>query len=216
MSFEDYETELLESLTVPVNGLPSEFDSDEGLIPMAMNGETSDNPNIEIGVNEDPTSDAQVPQIIIDEAHVDPSETEESIVPGLLQVCSKDGGEGSSTGVNSNIKWTGWSPAQLKTKKHPLLNQKKAKGHCTKDQLNVKVENVVNSRHNLVELQKKYLENEELRRVEEHELKMAIQKQKLAALDLEIEREQKLYLKKMELLECELSIKKKTLELLEK
>ena len=64
----------------------------------------------------------------------------------------------------------------------------------------MKVENVVNSRHNLVELQKKYLENEELRRVEEHELKMAIQKQKLAALDLEIEREQKLYLKKMELL----------------
>ena len=37
MSFEDYETELLESLTVPVNGLPSEFDSDEGLIPMGEN-----------------------------------------------------------------------------------------------------------------------------------------------------------------------------------
>ncbi|KAL1488465.1 hypothetical protein ABEB36_014936 [Hypothenemus hampei] len=208
-TFNEDEKELLKIISLSVNGLPTEPGSDQILPATTITGEliNSSSSTIEctewnIEEPEDPSSTDFVKALdnpIIFEGDFVENEVAEANV-----LTAKDPKQmiQPNPKIEASQKWQFWCPSKLQSRKHSALNIKKKAITADRTALNRKIEQLIESKIELVMLQKTYTTNEEERRAKKYEAE--IQNLRQAAEQQKLE-----HLKRMEILEIEIQTKKR-------
>ncbi|KAG5891772.1 hypothetical protein JTB14_006960 [Gonioctena quinquepunctata] len=160
------EKELLEVLSLSVHGLPSTVDSDS-VLPQTSNQDLTHSYFQVIEVTDNCPGDPDEGSCHNSNFEFQPAS--ESVVENI---------EDKKPKKNANGAWKDWSPAALKSKKHPLLTPRRKKA----EDRNKKIENLLELREELVRQQIHHIIQEEKRAQEKHDREI-----KLLYLQIDIE-----------------------------